>query len=297
MSAGCYDPLLVSGIGLSSMARIAETAGFDGISFTDHPIPSSRWLAAGGHEALDPFSALAFCAAATEKLRLITNVVVLPYRNPFVVAKAAVTVDLLSEGRLTLGLGAGYLRAEFRALGVDPAERNELFDEALDVLLTVWASDDVAIAGRHFSAPGNTARPQPVQRPHPPLWIGGNSARARERVVRWGQGWNPFPVSSAVAPSTGTAPLQTSDDLRGMLDDLWERLDAAGRSDPVDVHFVCPVGGSPGDADFNADAHLEGLKDLAAIGVTWVSIDIPGDDLGRATEAISRYGEEVIRKF
>ena len=65
MSAGCYDPLLVSGIGLSSMARIAETAGFDGISFTDHPIPSSRWLAAGGHEALDPFSALAFCAAAT----------------------------------------------------------------------------------------------------------------------------------------------------------------------------------------------------------------------------------------
>ena len=94
MSAGCYDPLLVSGIGLSSMARIAETAGFDGISFTDHPIPSSRWLAAGGHEALDPFSALAFCAAATEKLRLITNVVVLPYRNPYVVAKAAVTVDL-----------------------------------------------------------------------------------------------------------------------------------------------------------------------------------------------------------
>ena len=105
-----YDPELVSGVGIAAVATAAERAGFHGFGFTDHPAPTDRWLHAGGHDALDPFVAMAFAAARTTQLRLIPNIVVLPYRNPFVVAKAGATLDLLSDGRFTLAAGAGYLK-------------------------------------------------------------------------------------------------------------------------------------------------------------------------------------------
>src|SRR5690349_22556913 len=156
-----YNPELVTGAGIAAVAAAAESAGFDGFGFTDHPAPSQRWLDGGGHDALDPFVAMGFAAARTTTLRLIPNIVVLPYRNPFVVAKAAATLDVLSGGRFTLAVGAGYLKGEFAALGVDHAERNELFDEALTVLRAVWTGDDVSIEGRHFSARGVTSHPRP----------------------------------------------------------------------------------------------------------------------------------------
>ena len=294
MSAGDHDPRLVGREGLTRLALAAEAAGFDAIGFTDHPMPGSRWLAAGGHDALAPFSALAFCAAATSRLRLMTNIAVLPYRNPFILAKAAATVDVLSDGRLILGAGTGYQKAEYRALGADFDDRNDRFDETLEAMIAAWTTDDLAFEGHRFAAVGNTARPRPVQQPHPPIWIGGNSARARARVVRYGQGWSPFPTSAAMAATARTAALETVDDLRPMLDDLRRRLEEAGRSDPVDVHFTCGAGGAPGDDRFNPEEHLAGLDRLAGAGVTWIGVTVPGDDLGRAVEALGRYGEEVI---
>src|ERR1700730_5397716 len=175
-----YDPELVSGPGIIAVASAAESAGFHGFGFTDHPAPSQRWLESGGHAALDPFVAMCFAAARTTTLRLIPNIVVLPYRNPFIVAKAGATLDLLSGGRFTLAVGAGYLKGEFAALGVDHAERNELFDEALDVLKAIWTTDDISFAGRHFNARGITAHPRPISDPHPPIWIGGNRRHARQ---------------------------------------------------------------------------------------------------------------------
>ncbi|MYB04022.1 MAG: TIGR03619 family F420-dependent LLM class oxidoreductase, partial [Acidimicrobiaceae bacterium] len=120
--------------GVVEFARAAEEAGFDGIGFTDHPAPTHRWMSAGGHDALDPFAALAFCAAVTEQILLIPNVVVLPYRNPLLVAKSVATIDALSDGRFVLAVGTGYLKGEYRALGVDFDERNALFDEAIEVM-------------------------------------------------------------------------------------------------------------------------------------------------------------------
>lgn len=290
-----YHPDLVSGAGVSRLAVTAEAAGFGGYGFTDHPAPSQRWLDGGGHDALDPFVALAFCAAATERIRLIPNIVVLPYRNPFVVAKAAATLDVLSGGRFTLSVGAGYLKGEFAALGVDHADRNELFDEALDVLKAVWTTDLVTVEGRHFSARGITAHPRPVSAPHPPIWIGGNSARARQRVADRGDGWAPFPAPSGVARTARTVALDTPEHLAAALDDLRARLDAAGR-DPagIDVMFSCAAGGDPARDDFDAGAHLEGLAALAALGVTWVQVGVPGDSIDRAVETIQRYGEQII---
>ncbi|OOK71142.1 putative F420-dependent oxidoreductase family domain protein [Mycobacterium kansasii] len=140
---------------------------------------------------MDPFVAMGFAAARTTTLRLIPNIVVLPYRNPFLVAKSGATLDLLSGGRFTLAVGVGYLKREFAALGVDYDERAELFEEALQVIRAVWTSDDISFVGRHFTASGITAHPRPLS--PPPIWIGGNTRAARRRVAHYGDGWCPFP--------------------------------------------------------------------------------------------------------
>src|ERR1700693_563961 len=168
-----YNPERLSGHGVAKVAASADAAGFHGCGFTDHPAPTQRWLDSGGHDALDPFVAMGFAAAATTNLRLIPNIVVLPYRNPFVVAKSGATLDLLSGGRFTLAVGVGYLKREFAALGVSYDERAELFEESLQVIRAIWTGDDISFEGKHFSARGITAHPRPVSDPHPPIWIGG----------------------------------------------------------------------------------------------------------------------------
>jgi probable F420-dependent oxidoreductase len=287
-----YNPEFLTKEGLVRFATAAETAGFDGIGFTDHPAPTHRWLQAGGHDALDPFVALAFVAAVTEHIQLIPNVVVLPYRNPFLVAKAVATIDALSGGRFVLAAGTGYLKGEYKALGVDFDERNDLFDETLEVLRGVWSQDDFQYEGRHFLAHGQTANPQPK---HVPVWIGGNSKLSRRRVARKADGWVPFPAPRELAGTAKTPPLETVEDLAEMLDYLWQHVDEAGRDRAdIDVSFGSPAGGSPAGDDFDADTHMEGLAELDQLGVTWSSVPVPGDSIDRAVETLERYGAEVI---
>jgi probable F420-dependent oxidoreductase len=290
-----YHPDLVSGPAVAAVAAAAEAAGFHGFGFTDHPAPTQRWLDAGGHDALDPFVAMGFAAARTTTLRLIPNIVVLPYRNPFAVAKSGATLDLLSGGRFTLAVGVGYLKREFAALGVDYDERTALFDEALEVIRTIWTTDDVSIEGRHFSARGITAHPRPVSQPHPPIWIGGNSAAARRRVVLHGDGWCPFPAPRELARTARTAPIDSMERLGDGIDDLRRRFDAAGRDfSAIDVVFTNFDGGSPGRDDFNADAYLSGVEKLAALGVTWLHVALPGDTVAHVLETIERFRTLVI---
>jgi probable F420-dependent oxidoreductase len=290
-----YHPELVTKAGLTRFCVAAEEAGFSGIGFTDHPVPTERWLKAGGHDALDPFTALAFCAAVTDRLRLIPNIVVLPYRNPFVVAKAAATLDALSGGRFTLAVATGYLRGEYQALGVDFEQRNALFDEAIEVIKGIWSDDDFAHEGLTFTARGQTANPKP--NPHPPIWIGGNSRLSRRRVARYGNGWNPFPAPRVLSRTTKTPPLETLDDLRPMLDELWQYVEEAGRKpSEIDISFGSNAGGSPGSEAFNPEAQLEAVAELAQLGVTWSGIGVPGDSLDHAVEALQRFGETVIAR-
>jgi probable F420-dependent oxidoreductase len=288
-----FNPELVEGEGLTRFSRAAEAAGFSGIAFTDHPAPSHKWLTAGGHDALDPFAALSFVAGVTAHIRLIPNIVVLPYRNPLVMAKTAATIDALSGGRFVLSVATGYLRSEYRALGVDFERRNELFDEALAVIRGVWSTDQYSYEGRGFVANRVTANPKPA---HVPIWIGGNSARTRRRVAQIGDGWNPFRASAQLATTARTQRLETLDDLAPMIDDLRSRAEAAGR-DPatIDIAYTTSLPG-PGDPAFQAAAHLDALADMGALGVTWNSIMVPGDSLNRAVEALERYGSDVISK-
>ncbi|MFV9633405.1 LLM class F420-dependent oxidoreductase [Mycobacterium neumannii] len=289
-----YNPELVTGRGIATVAAAAEAAGFHGFGFTDHPAPTERWLNAGGHDAVDPFVAMGYAAATTTTLRLIPNIVVLPYRNPFVVAKAGATLDLLSEGRFNLGVGVGYLKREFAALGVDFEERAALFEEALEVIRGIWTTDDFSYEGRHFTASGITAHPRPLTDPHPPIWIGGNTGAARKRVVAYGDGWCPFPAPAVLAQTARTAPMDV-DALTSGVEDLRRRFDEAERDwSRIDITFTNPDGGNPGGDDFNADAYLSGLEKLAGVGVTWVQVGLPGDSLAHVLETIERFGESVI---
>ena len=292
-----YNPELVTGAGIARVAAAAEAAGFDGFGFTDHPAPSQRWLESGGHDALDPFVAMGFAAAHTTALRLIPNIVVLPYRNPFIVAKAGATLDLVSGGRFTLAVGVGYLKREFAALGVDFDDRAALFEESLHVIRDIWTTDDVTVDGKHFTAQGITAHPRPVSVPHPPIWIGGNTAAARTRVAAHGQGWCPFRAPAMLAQTARTAALESPADLAVGIGDLRRRLEEAGR-DPstVDVTFTNHAGGTPGADDFDADAFLEGVAQLTELGVTWVQVGVPGDSLAHALEAIEQFGADVIAR-
>lgn len=128
------NPALMSGNAHKQLAIAAEQLGFQGVCLDEHPAPVEPWISGpSGHHCLDPFVALAMIAGCTSKLRLLTYLTVLAYRNPFVFTKAATTLDVVSDGRAIIGVGVGYLRGEFDAVGADFEERNALFEESLEV--------------------------------------------------------------------------------------------------------------------------------------------------------------------
>ncbi len=274
------------------MSLALENAGIDACYVTDHPAPDAAWLQQGmGHDALDPFSAFAFVAAATTRLRMHTNIVVMAYRNPFLTAKSAATLQVLSGGRLILGVGAGYQKAEFEALGVDFHKRGKIFDESLEVIRMAWAGGPVVFKGMHFEAHGN--EPRPVPDPAPPIWIGGGSDKAVSRAARWGDGWCPFfaaPTMSALNRDTGIHTVEQLGEKIAMLQDLRAK---AGKSGAFDIAIgpraklrYLQAGG--------ADDYLEAVRELAEVGVTWAMVEPPHQSRANYLENVQWFGEEVI---
>lgn len=278
---------------VGEVAAAAERAGFDGLSFTEHPVPGSRWLDAGGHQTLDPFVALAFAAAATVRLRLLTYLAVLPYRNPFLLAKTAATLDRLSGGRLILGLGTGYQKSEFHALGVDFDERNALFDEALDVLPLHWSGRPFSYRGRHFDARDVIARPCPVQDPIP-VWIGGNAKLSRRRAATRAQGWMPMSGGPELSTTARTPVLGSIAELAAAAADVRAQAVAAGRSDPIDVVYSYHDDGLASPAA-DAERHRAAFAELAAAGVTWVVVSSRTRSLAATTEFLDAFGTTYLR--
>lgn len=282
---------LLTAEGIGAVAAAAEEAGFAGVAFSEHPAPPQSWrLDGAGHDELDPFLALTAAACATAGLRLLTFLTVLPYRNPFLLAKTAATLDRLSGGRLVLGVGTGYLEEEFAALGVDHTERNALFDEALEVLRLAWTGEPVDVAGRHFTAAGVVSRPTPVAAPQPPVWIGGNSRLTRRRVAQLGQGWAPVPTNPAQVQRRRTARLETLDQLAGWIRELQDERARLGRLAPADVMYMVP------DADPLADPgrYLDSVQRLAGIGVTWLSLGVRGRTVAEVCDRLAEVGERVV---
>jgi probable F420-dependent oxidoreductase len=280
----------VTGDAVAECARAAEALGYAAVYVTDHPAPDQQWLDTGGHHALDPMVALSFAAAATADLRLLTNIYVLAYRNPFLAAKSVLSLDVLSGGRLILGVAAGYLRSEFNALGADYDARNDRLDEAIDVCIRAWTEDAVAYEGPGYRSRGTTMRPRPVAQPHPPVWVGGNSRRAIRRAVDKGQGWMPFPNPAAATKALKTPKLETLDELAVRIDYAREYAASIGRTAPLDI-CCAPIALTQfGDGSYDLAEVRDELDALGELGVTWSPVWFPaatrGEWLDRAAAFI-----------
>ncbi|MBU9764320.1 TIGR03619 family F420-dependent LLM class oxidoreductase [Mycobacterium sp. TNTM28] len=277
---------------IRAIATEAEAAGFSAVALSEHPAPSVKWRHNGGHNTLDPIAALSFMAAATSRIRVMTNLYVLAFRNPYLSAKALGSLDLVSGGRLIAGVGAGYLRSEFAAVGVSMDRRAELLDEALATLRAIWSEPETPVTGADFAAVGPVWLQRPQQRPHPPIWIGGNGAAAIRRVVEHGNGWMPIVAPTDMAATMRTATIENTDQFGAAVQRLRRRLADAGR-DPssVDIQVVCPP------VDLADDASLrharEVLAELAGYGATWALVHTDGTSPRAALDYLKAFGETM----
>ena len=280
---------------VAEISRASERAGFHSGLVTDHPVPTGRWLDAGGHHAQDPFVLLSFVAAATKTLRIQTGILVLPYRNPFITARSVATLDVFSGGRVSLGVGAGYLKGEYRALGVSFDRRNEMMDEYIAALKAAWTQDEFTFEGTDYQALGNRILPRPIQRPHPPILIGGNSKRAIRRAAEIGDAWNPFFTASAVLASTSrTVELTTDAELAEGIAYMRAHCETIGRTEPPQVilgSFGSGIGKETPDALIEKAAHLKSM------GVSTVAANITGSSRAEWCDNAERFGAEVLSRL
>ena len=190
--------------GVLAIAQACERHGFDYFGVSDHVIvcatidsaypysPDGSWAGASDPNCLETLTTLGFIAAGTSRIRLLPSVLVLPHRPPILAAKTLATVDVLSKGRLTLGIGVGWMREEMSALGSPPYERRgRASDEYVEVFRTLWRERVARFEGEFVSFEGVMAEPKPVQKLGPPIWVGGEGPVARRRVARLGDGWYP----------------------------------------------------------------------------------------------------------
>ena len=178
------------------VARAAEAAGFESLWTGEHVVlidPQRAPSPVPPHSPfLDTIATLAFIAAKTEKIKIGSGIILLAQRDPIVLAKELAGIDVLSKGRLLFGLGVGYVEGEFEALGIPYAERGPRVTEHIEVIRTLWTQDQPAFDGQFTSFSGIQSRPLPVQKPHPPILVGGMSPPALRRAVAQGNGWYGF---------------------------------------------------------------------------------------------------------
>jgi probable F420-dependent oxidoreductase len=279
----------VTGEAIAEIATEAQSCGYGAVHVTDHPAPDAKWLDHGGHHALDPFVSLSFAAASTSTIGILTNIYVAAYRNPFLGAKLIQSLDVLSGGRLILGMGAGYLKPEFRALGVDFDSRGERLEEAIAILSRLYTGDDIAHEGTDFSARGVRLRPLPARGARPPIWMGGNSKAAVRRAVSLCEGWAPFNTAGYEAASR-TAGIANLDELAAAIS--WARQYAAtiGRTRPLDICFSAAtmIDGK------SADEQAAVLNRLAALGVTWVIVSAIGNDRAEVIARMREFADRFV---
>jgi probable F420-dependent oxidoreductase len=199
----------------SACARSAEDAGFDALFVSDHLcIPPDQTEGSGGRY-LDVLAALAYLAGMTSRIRIGVSVLVLPYRPAVLTAKQVATIQELSEGRMILGVGVGWMKPEFDALGVEMRKRGAVTTETLRVLHHLFGNRDaIAYQGKLLQFPAFVFEPHPKR---PPIWVGGGSPKALERVVEFGDGWH---------------PMQRAAELKPLVEDLRARMRAAGKPEP-----------------------------------------------------------------
>jgi probable F420-dependent oxidoreductase len=292
--------------GVLALAREGERLGLHSAMIADHvvfPVESASNYPytldgrhPGGGDALETFSVLGVVAGATERLRLVTSVLVLPYRNPVLTAKMVASLDVMSGGRVTLGVGTGWLKEEFEALGSpDFNKRGAVTDEWIAVFKQLWSQSPASFTGEYYSYSDIRAEPHPLQKPHPPIWIGGHSRAALRRTARYGDGWHPVGAVAA-AP----LPPQEMREHLGMLKRLTE---AEGRDfSALTVSYKAPLydtaipdrDGTRRSFSGNVDEIAGDIRSFAAIGVHELILDFRGESIAESIARLQRFATEVI---
>ena len=219
---------LASAEAITRFAKEAEDMGYDSAWVTDQIVIPNSVIDDFGPVFYECLTVLAYVAGITSTIQLGSSVLVLPYRSPFHVAKIASTIDSLSNGRLILGVGVGGVEAEFIQIGASWKERGALSDEALRIFQELWTSDNPSLETKNYQFSEIQFYPKPVQKPHLPLWIGGNTRRALRRVVEFGDVWHPTSLSMDRLPD------MTLEGLAEMVPQLWRMAERAGR-DPQEI--------------------------------------------------------------
>jgi probable F420-dependent oxidoreductase len=275
--------------GATRLARLAEAAGFDSLIAVDHVVipddygsiyPYSATGRLPGNRATaypDPLIWMAFAAAATTRLRLMTGVIILPQRHPLVLAKQVATLDHMSGGRIELGIGVGWLREEFAALGVPFERRGQRADEYLAAMRALWREDGASFAGEFVAFERVSCNPKPVAR-RVPIIVGGHSEAAARRAGRLGDGFFP-----SIGAQVDTLPL---------LDVVRRAAEAAGR-DPGAVEMIT---GCPGALPGSGQDPLAAVAERRARGIGRVVLPVTAF-LPDLEESLPRFGETVIRAF
>jgi probable F420-dependent oxidoreductase len=287
---------------LETLIARAETLGFSSVVIADHivfPVTiKSKYpytvsgAFPGQGDALEQLALMAFVAGKSRTLRLISSVMILPHRNPVVTAKMLATIDVLSRGRVTVGVGVGWLREEFEALGAPAFDRRgAVSDEYLRIFKTLWTQDPASYHGEFYRFDSVHCLPHPVQKPHPPIWVGGHSKVALRRVARLGDGWHPVGANPAV-------PLRPPE-LRASLDELF-RLTEAEKRDPskLTISYKAPVYDTGRGVDGGADrrpfsgspqAIADDIGTFAGLGVSELIFDFRSESLGESLERMERF--------
>ena len=205
-------------------AQRAESLGYDALLLNDHLIINGAAdVVTSWGNVYEPLTTMAFLAAQTERIKLATSVLILPHRNPILTAKTVATLDQFSSGRIILGIGAGWIENEFDALAINFADRGRRTDEYLRVCKACWGPDPISYTGAYHQFQDMHSSPKPVQKPHPPIWIGGSSRAALRRAAEFAAVWQPVPT-----------PLP---DLIANKAKLVAACEKAGRSEPPKVRM------------------------------------------------------------
>ena len=258
----------------AELARLAEERGFESLFVAEHThIPVSRRTPypAGGElpreysHTFDSFVALSFAAAATERVLLGTGVCLVVERDPIVTAKEVSTLDLLSGGRFLFGVGAGWNREEMESHGTDPRTRFSLLGERIEAMKAIWTQDEAEYHGRHVSFEPIWQWPKPLQKPHPPILLGGNGPKVLDRVLAFADAW---------MPNWG---LQSDEELIARIGELRSRATEAGREIPVTVYAPRP--------------RQEVLEPFAEAGVERVLLYVPTGSREEVEPRLDRYAQ------
>ena len=225
------------------LPALAEDLGYDSVWVTDHLVGLRATDEVYGSHWLEAVTALTWVAATTRTIRVGTGVLVVPHRDPLLTAKMLTTLDVLSAGRLDVGIGTGWSKTEYRALGVGDLfePRGAVTNEALEVMLACWAGGEIEHDGTYFAIKHVRVQPLPAQSPHPPIWVGGTSRPALRRAAAFGDVWHPNDISPRELRETGerldqlagrpmprSIRLDTSDEQLDRIDELVDEYLAAG---------------------------------------------------------------------